>query len=336
MRSPPEGFDESAMTAALAAEWGFDAVTVDYHPEGFGSYHWIVADADGARRFVTVDDLDAKSWLGSTRTAVFDGLRRAFDTAFALRHQARLAFVLAPLLSRSDATVIRTDDRYAVAVYPIAAGRSVAFGQRPTPADRVGIIGSLAKLHRATRFVETTASSAGFAVPGRIHLDHALATVDDRWDGGPFAEPARAALRRNRDDLARLLEVFDGLAAELAAAAGAVVITHGEPHEANIMRDGLSLVLIDWDTVALALPERDLWIIDGITDAEITRYEESTSRRVDPRAMDLYRLRWDLADIAEYIRVLRAPHDRTADTEHAAEMLDHYVHVEARWAAFLR
>ncbi len=44
-----------------------------------------------------------------------------------------------------------------------------------------------------------------------------------------------------------------------------LVITHGEPHAANVMGSPGGLVLVDWDTVLLAPPERDLW---GIADDE--------------------------------------------------------------------
>ena len=53
------------------------------------------------------------------------------------------------------------------------------------------------------------------------------------------------------------------------------------------------------------------------------------------RALDAYRLRWDLADIAEYVRVLRAPHRADADSELSVQMLDHYVRCQPGWHAFL-
>ena len=43
---------------------------------------------DGLPHFVTVDDLDSKAWFGHVRETVFDGLRRALNTAAALRHMA--------------------------------------------------------------------------------------------------------------------------------------------------------------------------------------------------------------------------------------------------------
>ena len=38
-------------------------------------------------------------------------------------------------------------------------------------------------------------------------------------------------------------------------------MTHGEPHAGNVMRTDEGRLLVDWDTVALAPPERDLWML---------------------------------------------------------------------------
>ena len=40
------------------------------------------------------------------------------------------------------------------------------------------------------------------------------------------------------------------------------VVTHGEPHGGNFLHTGGGLRLADWDTVALASPERDLWLFE--------------------------------------------------------------------------
>ena len=85
MRTRPEGFDERALADALAACCEIPVESLAYVPEGFGSYHWRAEDREGRRHFVTVDDLDNKGWLGDDRESTFRGLRRAFDTAVALR-----------------------------------------------------------------------------------------------------------------------------------------------------------------------------------------------------------------------------------------------------------
>src|SRR5271155_3956072 len=64
---------------------------------------------------------------------------------------------------------------------------------------------------------------------------------------------------------------------------------------------------------ALARPERDLWwVISGDQDA--ARYSSRTGWPVNQDALTLYRLRWGLDDVAEFLSGIRGPHQRTADT----------------------
>jgi hypothetical protein len=76
-------------------------------------------------------------------------------------------------------------------------------------------------------------------------------------------------------------------------------------------------VLVDWDTCLLAPPERDLWWLAG-DDAGIPgTYEERTGVGLDPRLLEAYRLRWDLADVASFVTALREPHGDDDDTRTA-------------------
>src|SRR5258708_19152527 len=118
MRSPPDTFGEGEVIASLADGWGLSVANARYAPVGAGSYHWDVTDADGRRLFVTVDDLDEKGWLGHDRESVFDGLRRAFDAAVALRRDGGLPFVVAPIPTARAQAVHRTDVRHALPLFP--------------------------------------------------------------------------------------------------------------------------------------------------------------------------------------------------------------------------
>ncbi|MGW0481575.1 phosphotransferase [Nonomuraea sp. NPDC003214] len=131
------------------------------------------------------------------------------------------------------------------------------------------------------------------------------------WRGGPYSEPARALVAARAGGLRRALERFDRLAREVR---GPFVVTHGEPHPGNLLwRDGRP-ALVDWDTVGLAPPERDLWLA-APAERDLARYEAATGRRPDPSALALYRLRWDLDDVCDFLDWFRAPHGRTPDTE---------------------
>jgi spectinomycin phosphotransferase len=316
VRDRPAGISDRAVSAALADGWQIRAAAVRYVPVGAGSYHWVVRDSAGGRWFVTVDDLGDKPWLGDTGSTVFAGLRAAMDTALALRTEAGLGFVVAPVPAADGATVRLADHQHAITVFPFLDGASGEFGELPPAAERAELAGLLAALHRATP-VATRASRREVGVPLRGVLDNALDELGREWTGGPFAEPARAVLGGAAGQVRRLLRRFDQLAGQVTAAAGEPVITHGEPHPGNLIRVNGNPMLIDWDTVALARPERDLWLIASEDGDELRRYAEASGRTPDPDALALYRLRWTLDDIASFVRELRSPHGRTPGSEDA-------------------
>jgi spectinomycin phosphotransferase len=265
---------------------------------------------------------------------VFDALRRAFDTAAALR-DGGLGFVVAPIRTGSGETVRRLGPRHTIALFPFVDGEAGRFGHTDA-ATRTAVVTMLAELHNATPAVGSLASSAGLDLPGRRNIEVALQELTETWSGGPFSEPARLALAGHADDVAELLALADRLAADVAERGGKWVVTHGEPHAGNVMRTGGSHVLVDWDTVALAPPERDLWMVVGDTGDEATIYAGATGHEVDQASVDFFRLTWDLKDLATYIPVLRERHRHDEDTAKAYEGLKNCVAIRERYAALER
>ena len=319
VRDRPAGIGDGEVGRALAEGWRIHAVDLRYAAVGGGSYHWVMRDGEGGRRFVTVDDLDDKPWLGHSRVTVLDGLRAAMDTALALRQEAGLRFVAAPIPALGGETVRPLDARYAIAVFPFLDGTSGRFGEDYSADRRGELAGLLAALHQATPTL-TRPPVARIGLPRRGALDAALGGLDQPWLGGPYCEPARELLIRTAGQIRSLLARFDQLAERVAARAA--VITHGEPHGANFMRAnfkraGTGTMLIDWDTAGLAPPERDLWMIASNTGEELRHYTAATGRAIDPAALTFYRLRWALDDISAFLARLRAARQRTADAEHA-------------------
>jgi Phosphotransferase enzyme family len=327
VRALPEEFEPSVLTASLADDWGFDVESADYAAVGGGSYHWVVTDAAGTRGFVTVDDLDRKPWLGATRESAFAGLRCAFDVAVALRDQG-LDFVIAPIATRTGETVVRIGSRYSVALFPFVCGTAGRFGAYGV-AERAAITTMLARLHRETPAVDAASRRIDLAVPGRRQLEAALHALDETWSGGPYAERARQALVRDRAGILERLALVDRLGAEVAERSRTWVVTHGEPHAGNVLRTHHGHVLIDWDTVAIAPPERDLWMLTGDGGDELTAYTDATGHELDVVAVELFSLTWALADTAAFVDVLRSPHRADADTAKAYDALTHYLSIPA-------
>ncbi|WP_203985360.1 phosphotransferase [Sphaerisporangium rufum] len=314
MRERPEDFDEAALPRVLAAEWGVAAVSVAHTPAGFGDHHWTAADEGGRRWFLTVADLPRKGYLGSGADAAYRGLTRAMDTAWSLANEAGLDFAVAPLRTGHGRTVHRLGDRYALSVFPFVDAPAGDFGETLSPADRGAVLDLLAALHRAA---PPEGVPVAATVPAsRAALAEAVRATGRPWQGGPFAEPARALLAEQWPALRGRLAEFDRRAGELAGAGPGPVVTHGEPHPGNVLRTGGRPLLIDWDTVGLAVPERDLWLV-AETAEDLARYADAAGRVPDAGALEFYRLRWTLDDVAAFLADFRAPHARTRDTEFA-------------------
>jgi spectinomycin phosphotransferase len=330
VRDRPEGVSERELERALTQGWDIEPAALTYAPVGAGSYHWVVTGARGGRWFVTVDDLDHKSWLGSTRSAALAGLRMALNTAHALRDQAGLGFVVAPIPGRDGATAELVNSRYAASVYPYLDGASGQFGQPlPGPA-RARLVDMLAALHQVTPTSPVPVADARLTL--RPMLETALSELDGPWSGGPFSDPARVLLASSAGPIRELLAAFDRLADRLAAAPD-LVITHGEPHPGNLLHTEGGPRLIDWDTVGLAWPERDLWSVLSETGEEARRYTEATGRAINPDAVTFYRIRWTLDDLAAFTQQLRAGHGHTEDAAEAWQDLRDTVADAAREAA---
>jgi spectinomycin phosphotransferase len=201
-----------------------------------------------------------------------------------------------------------------VSVFPFLAGRSFRFGPYPDARLRGRALDMIAALHRSTPAVRDRATRHSLRFTGREDLAAFLEDPGRRWDDGPFSEAARSLLMTRAADLAQLTDGFDRLAEATAPARAEVVITHGEPHPANLMAVDGHLLLIDWDTTALAPPERDVCLIATTGNRGVDRYQQAAGRELDPAVLTLYRLRWYLDDLASAVRLFRHRHRDTPDT----------------------
>ena len=263
---------------------------------------------------MTVDDLEAKSFLGRTRDERFDGLRRALTTALTLHDRAGLEFVVAPAPDVHGALLGRLGTRYTVSVYGHVCGVPGRFGEVFPSPQQEELVAMLVRLHSVPRDTVPEIGTAALDPPLRRELEAALRELEEPWAAGPYSEQARTLFAEHAPSISGAMARFDRLAARDRESQR--VVTHGEIHGGNLVqtRDGLRLV--DWDTVALATPERDLWMVDAGDGEALRMYEHGTGRSVDADALELYRLRWRLDDTASFVQRLRSQHERSADTEH--------------------
>ena len=333
MLAVPGDLDETMLTEVVERGWGISVASVRYVAVGWGSHHWKVAGDDRAAWFVTVDELENKrvSICESLRDG-FVRLSAALRTAVALRSAGR-EFVVAPVPTGGGELVVRFGGRFAVAVYPFAEGRSFGWGEW-TDERRAAALGMVAAVHAAPAAVRALALADDFAVPFREEVEAVLSGGDGpeghgpeghgaeghgaEW--GPYTDRVTRLLRDHAAGIRRLLDQYDEGVAAARALPGRNVPTHGEPHPGNIMLTGDGWRLIDWDTAAVAPPERDLWHLDP-DDATLDAYAAMTGVAPLPELIGLYRLGWDIKDMAcDAARFFR-PHRGDADDAKAWGLL---------------
>lgn len=319
MLTPPDaGLPSATLIAALERAWGMSVASIEYRPVGWGSHHWEAADPDGGRWFVTADELASKTLSESEPvTAAYGRLRTSLAAARALRDAGR-AFVVAPVPAVDGEPVVRVNDGFGVAVYPFVEGQSFQWGDSLSAAQRLGILELLAAVHSFGGLAERD----DFAIP---HRDEVEAAGPGDLDCGPYARPVSELIIRHAEPLRRLLARYDAGVLAARAGSGRAVLTHGEPHPGNAMLTAEGWKLIDWDTVLIAPPERDLWLLDPGDGTILDAYAAATGVEAQPALLDLYRLRWDLADVAVDVSRFGRPHAGTTEDAKSWDLLSSLV-----------
>jgi spectinomycin phosphotransferase/16S rRNA (guanine(1405)-N(7))-methyltransferase len=325
MLIPPAALPEAALLAALERWWGIRAASVRYRPVGWGSHHWEVSGEAGSRWFVTADELVNKRISEAEPLAGgFRRLRAALSAATDLRECGR-TFAVAPVPARDGEPLARVGSQFGVAVYPFVDGQSFEWAEFSSPEHRMAVLDLVAATHTAPPAARRRVLADDFRVPHRDELEAGCQPGGDAPGQGPYARPAARLIQQHAVPIRRLLARYDHLAAAARARASPAVLTHGEPHPGNTMLTAGGWVLIDWDTALAAPPERDLWSLDPGDGSILDAYAGLTGVTPRPAILDLYRVRWDIADIAIDVSRFRRPHTGSAEDDESFGLLSSLV-----------
>jgi aminoglycoside phosphotransferase (APT) family kinase protein len=319
--TPPVGLSEDSLVSVLVRHWRLSAASVTYRAVGWGSHHWEVTDSAGERWFVTADELHNKRVrLAESLDVAFERLRRALTAAVDLRING-CQFVIAPVPANGE-VVVRAGEEFGVAVYPFVEGVSFPWDEFSVE-NRRAMLEMVIAVHTAPRAAAAGAMTDDFAISHRDELEALLDPLarGEFPERGPFTRPVAQLVAANSRAIGSLLARYDELAGQARRHPSRHVLTHGEPHPGNTMLTPDGWRLIDWDTALLAPPERDLWSLDPGDGSLLHAYAAATGVQPRPETLELYRIRWDLNDLAlDASRFIR-PHRGTAEDDKAWRIL---------------
>lgn len=330
MFTRPQDLTEGQIRAELAASWQFAAETLSYLPVGFGCHHWRATDAAGRQLFLIVHDLP--QMLHSrldTPQAAFGRLETAFCCALSLRRDANLDFVISPIPTINGQVVRRLSDRYSLAACPYLENFEPCSADEFQVTDRPAVVRLLTDLHRARPVVAP--EPCDFTLQNVDGLQAAIDSTGEPWRTGPYGERARALLTRHASGVIALITAYGELTASAKSRPGRFVVTHGEPDARNVLKTPAGFVIVDWDFVRLAPPERDLWGLAETDSSALTAYAMATGTAVDSDALALFRMWYDLSEIAGYLDLFRAAHDDTEDAAESWRNLQQFLRPADRW-----
>ena len=292
MREPPSAIDTDDLLAVVRSEWDAGVVRAEHVPLGFGAHHWAGYDESRPVLFVTFDRLQP------ARSA--EDLEAAYTGAIALC-RAGLDFVLAPLPSRSGSPIVRFSDG-AVSCTPWQQGKSGGELDVAWTNDALTRLHAVAPPEGIPRWKPLVARDFAAAVERR---------AEQPWGPGPYADTARNAVRDHLAALDRWVARYHELATH--ARRRPWVVTHGEPHSDNQLLTRRGRFLLDWESLMLAPPERDLGVL----------LDAGAQVDAEPEMIEMFDLQWRLDEIQQYVTWFAAEHQGTEDDRIAlAGLLD--------------
>ena len=285
MNEPPNGVDIAQLLEIVRASWDASVDDLQLLPVGFGAHHWRASVGGDPRYFVTLDV------LGELRTREI--LLGAYGGASALARQG-LTFVVAPLEPYAVPY-----GAWAVTLTPWLEG---------APVDAIDEDATAEMLRRLHAVDENT---LGLAIPqwrpvvGPDFADRIREMVQQPWTGGPYGSRSRDAVAGSLSNIDRWTARYQEL--NRLARTRRWVPTHGEPGGHNQLVVAAGTVIVDWETLKLAPPERDLRTLD----------------RGDPLMLEMFDLEWRLDEIGQYSAWVAGKHGDTADDRIAFEGFMH-------------
>jgi Ser/Thr protein kinase RdoA (MazF antagonist) len=295
--------DKTRVAAFLREAYDLPVTGLEFTPKGEAGYCYL-GQTDGGKRFFV---------------KLFEA-HRGEPFAFSLQvsrqlHDAGYEHALPPILTTSGEP-FTTFEGYAVAVFPYVEGVSLfedegrPHGDEVSDEEFAGLGSLIGGLHAATARVALNDAPRErfdfhYADLLRAHLADACDTEVVNEPVNDYQRELLALWADGRENLRETYARFVALQEKCRATERPFVITHGDCHLANVLRDDRGQYhLIDWSDALLAPPERDLTFYTGDAD-RFAAFLDVYMRAYDPGALDVdvfafYVYLWSVQEIGSY------------------------------------
>jgi spectinomycin phosphotransferase len=164
-----------------------------------------------------------------------------------------------------------------------------------------------------------------FSPQWREKLKSLQAQAEERSFQDSAAAKLAAFMKSRRNEISRLIDRAEELAAQAQSKPLELVLCHTDIHRANMLVAGNNeFYIVDWDAPLLAPKERDLMFIGGGIDYiwrskrdEALFYEGYGRTRIDPALLAYYRYERVIEDLVAYGEQLLLTDEGGADREDA-------------------
>jgi spectinomycin phosphotransferase len=289
---------------------------VRFSPGGEDAYGYRVRTASGWRYYLKVYPQGRQS-------------DAALRIAYALRHRLGFPAAVAPLKTK-DGQLCASLDAYTLALFPLVNGPT-AEEQPFTPAQHITLGRWLARLHGlkdAVIALRLNCPVERFDSPRRDEYLRVLEALPHISGGNHrYQRELAALLLPRRERLLGELEAFERAREQAMAVvesgAATRMLCHGDPTIGNVIAQGDTLHLIDWDGVILAPRERDLGHFQGAERQTVLKGYAQVAGPVtlNPALLEFYRLQWNIGEVIDFgTRLLFEEHNEAQQRHDLAEI----------------
>ncbi len=314
MLEKPDLPDEQ-LIACLQRDYGLRVAQVDFLPLG--------NDLNTAVYRVVADD--ARPYFLKLRSGTFDEITVAIPR---LLSDQGMAQIIAPIATSAGQLWTRLD-AFAVILSPFVAGQN-GFAVDVSDRQRVEIGAALKRIHTAALppALRQRIPHEAYAPYWRDLVRAFQARAEETAFAEPVAAQLAALLRAKRDIIDDLILRAEQLGKALQTRSLEYVLCHADIHAANLLIDGDTLYIVDWDTLILAPKERDLMFVGaGLDDVwrsareQALFYQGYGATEIDPIALAYYRYERIVEDIAAYCQQLLLTDQGGQDREEGLRQL---------------